>query len=132
VVERNTASYGGGGIFCGNSGLRLTNAVVSRNTGGQGAAIYFQGGQQNLTITNALISDNAGGAGSLYLEYPNSPLAVRITNTTIVGEKNAHGVLVSGSFASLTIQRAPGRTPGTSRSTPCTPVPGGSGRRGGS
>ncbi len=106
VVERNTASYGGGGIYCSNGGLRLTNAVVSRNTGGQGAGIYFQSGQQDLTITNTLISDNAGGAGSLYLEYPNSPLAVRITNTTIVGEKNAHGVLVSGSFASLAIHNS--------------------------
>ena len=106
VLERNSAADGGGGIYCSDGGLRLTNVVLSQNTGGAGSGIYFDRARQALTITNVLISNNSGGAGSIYLQNPNTPVAVRISNMTLVGEKGTHGIYVAGTFGLLSIHNS--------------------------
>ena len=117
TIVGNTGRDYGGGIFCEGSDPNITNCTITGNTSpnlinpncypsAQGGGIYLANAEP--TITNCTIWGNTAGAyGGGIMSWSNQSSVPVITNC-IVRDNPPHGILQSGSFASISYCNAGG------------------------
>ena len=101
TVLGNTANDYGGGIYCYNSTLSLTDSTVSGNTANSGGGIYNN--YSTLTVTGSIISENIAtddyGGGI----YNNDNSTLSLTDSTVSGNTANSGGGIYNYCSTLTV-----------------------------
>lgn len=95
VSGNNGAGYGGGAIYAWtNSTVTISDSTLTGNTGIEGTAVYAAPG--NVTLTNCIVSANTGtsigSSAALAAQSTNQSAHLTVTDTIVSGNKNSADV----------------------------------------